>query len=291
MGQLALSGKTCLVTGASRGLGSAVARRLWDEGANLVLAVRDPAYVAALFSELQSTTGQTVVTVALELFDAQSVRSLVARTMAAGVDKLDALVNNAAVLGPVGKVWETPDIEWQNTIVADLVGPSLICSSVIPWMASTGGGKIINLAGGGATGPRENFSAYAAAQAGLVRFSETLAQEARELGIDVNCVAPGPMGTDMLATIERLGEQVVGGKEFLTAQNARAAGMKTLQSAVDLIAFLCSADSNGITGRLISAVWDNWREFPQHAAELNASDVYTLRRVRGRERGIDVLDK
>src|SRR5512142_1441145 len=131
MSHAALSGMTCLVTGASRGLGAAIARRFWDEGASLVLAVRDCAYVATLFSELQSTAGQTVVTIPLELFDHDSVRTLVTRTMAEGVPKIDVLVNNAAVLGPVGKVWETADNEWQNTIMADLVAPALICSSVV----------------------------------------------------------------------------------------------------------------------------------------------------------------
>jgi 3-oxoacyl-[acyl-carrier protein] reductase len=244
-----------------------------------------------MFSELQSATDQTVITLPFDLFDGDSVRTLVARAVAAGVQSIDVLVNNAALLGPVGRAWETADNEWQNTIVADLVGPALICNSVVPWMAKSGGGKIINLSGGGATGPRENFSAYAAAKAGLVRFSETLAHEVRQLGIDVNCVAPGPMGTDMLATIERLGEAVAGQKEIAAAQNAREAGSKTLQAAVDLIAFLASPASSGITGKLISAVWDNWREFPDHLEKLGASDAYTLRRITGRDRGISGLDK
>ncbi len=158
-----LVGKTCLITGASRGLGAALARRFWDEGANLVLAVRDRAYVAAMFSELVAAAGQSVVTLSFDLLDGESVRTLVNRAVESGVQKLDVVVNNAAVLGPVGKAWETADSDWQNTITANLVAPALICSSVVPWMAKTGGGRIINLAGGGATGPRPNFSAYATA--------------------------------------------------------------------------------------------------------------------------------
>jgi 3-oxoacyl-[acyl-carrier protein] reductase len=286
-----LQGKTCLVTGASRGLGAAVARRFWNEGADLVLAVRDRAYVSALFSELDSHANQSIVTLSMDLLDGESVRTLVNRIVESGVQKLDVLVNNAAVLGPIGRVWETADKDWQNTITANLVSPALICSSVVPWMARTGGGRIINMSGSGATGPRPNFSAYAAAKAGLVRFSETLAQEVIDSNITVNCVSPGPMATEMLAAIERAGAQVAGDKEFVTACDAREAGTKTIQAAVDLIAFLASAPVDGLTGKLISPVWDNWEEIPARVADLTASDVYTLRRIIGRDRGIGELDK
>lgn len=256
-----------------------------------MLAVRDRAYVAALFSELEAADNQTLVTLSLDLLDSESVRTLVSRAVESGVQKLDVLVNNAAVPGPIGKVWETADMDWQNTITANLVSPALICSSVVPWMAKTGGGRIINLSGGGATGPRPNFSAYATAKAGLVRFSETLAQEVKDSGITVNCVAPGPMGTELLAAVERAGAQVAGDREFIAARSAREAGAKTMQAAVDLIAFLAGAPLDGLTGKLISALWDNWDEFPAHLSGLSTSDVYTLRRVTGRDRGMAGLDK
>jgi 3-oxoacyl-[acyl-carrier protein] reductase len=283
--------RTCLVTGASRGLGAAVARRLWDEGASLVLAVRDPGSVATLLAAPAVEPGQRAVVIALDLLDPESVRSLVPRTMDGGVERLDVLVNNAALLGPVGKSWENPPDEWAGAIAADLVSPAMLCSAVVPWMARSSGGKIINLSGGGATGPRQNFSAYAAAKAGLVRFSETLAEEVKELGISVNCVAPGPMGTDMLAAVQRVGAQTAGDKEYAAARKALEGGDQTLQAAVELIAFLASAESDGITGKLISAIWDDWQAFPQHLAELRSSDVFTLRRIAGRDRGVSWCDK
>src|SRR5215510_4498828 len=109
-----LLNKTCLVTGASRGLGAAVARRLWSEGASLVLAVRDPESVATLLADARGEADQTAVVITLDLLDPESVRSLVPRTMDRGVERLDVLVNSAALLGPIGKAWENPPDEWAS---------------------------------------------------------------------------------------------------------------------------------------------------------------------------------
>ncbi|HLK93302.1 MAG TPA: SDR family oxidoreductase [Polyangia bacterium] len=286
-----LSNKTCLVTGASRGLGRAVARRFWSEGASLVLPARQPDSVASLVAELPARAEQRLVALSLDLNDPESVRSLVPRTKAQGVETLAVLVNNAAALGPIGRAWENDGAEWAAAVTADLVSPALICGAVVPWMAHRPGGRIINLSGGGATGPRPRFTAYAAAKAGLVRFSEILAEEVKELGITVNCVSPGVMATDMLAAVQRAGAGAAGEKEVATAQKGLGGGDKTMQAAVDLITFLASDASAGVTGKLISAVWDNWEEFPERAAELSASDVFTLRRIAGRDRGLAWCDK
>jgi 3-oxoacyl-[acyl-carrier protein] reductase len=286
-----LAGKTCLVTGASRGLGRAIAKRFWEEGASLVLAVRNPGAVASLVAELGRADGQSSLAVPLDLQDLDSASSLIDRAVAMGAGKIDVLVNNAAVQGPIGKTWETPAQAWNDTIVADLVAPTLICRAAVPLMGRQGGGAIINLSGGGATGPRANFSAYATAKAGLVRFSETLAEEAKPLGVAVNCVAPGPMGTDMLASVQQAGVDAAGEREIAAARKALAGGNETLMAAVDLIVFLASNAGAGVTGKLISALWDNWRDFPDHVAELASSDVYTLRRITGRERGIAWCDR
>jgi NAD(P)-dependent dehydrogenase (short-subunit alcohol dehydrogenase family) len=286
-----LLNRTCLVTGASRGLGRAVARRFWSEGANLVLPARQPESVASLVADLPAHAEQRLVTLPLDLDDHDSVKSLVPRAMARGVDALSVLVNNAAVLGPIGRVWENDGDAWTAAVTVDLVSPALICGAVVPWMAKRPAGRIINLSGGGATGPRPRFSAYAAAKAGLVRFSEILAEEVKELGITVNCVSPGVMATDMLAAVQRAGAQAAGEKEVDTAQKALGGGDRTMQAAVDLITFLASEASAGITGKLISAVWDKWEELPEHAAELSSSDVFTLRRIAGRDRGLAWCDK
>jgi 3-oxoacyl-[acyl-carrier protein] reductase len=154
-------------------------------------------------------------------------------------------------------------------------------------MAAQGGGKIINLSGGGATAPRPGFSAYAAAKAGLVRFTETLAAELQDDGVDVNAVSPGMLNTAMQAAIVAAGPEQTGEREYAQAMRAAESETAAIERAAALCVFLGSAASDGITGRLLSAVWDNWAALPARLAELRASDVFTLRRITPKDRGLD----
>jgi NAD(P)-dependent dehydrogenase (short-subunit alcohol dehydrogenase family) len=166
-----------------------------------------------------------------------------------------------------------------------------LCQAALPWLTKSRRGKIINLSGGGATGPRPHFSAYATAKAGLVRFSETLAVEAESLGVDVNCIAPGAMGTAMMHAVLAAGPERAGAREYEAAQTTLARGGGVESRAVELAVFLASAASNGITGRLISAVWDTWEKIPEQLEKVKQSDVFTLRRITPKERGFQGLER
>ena len=147
------------------------------------------------------------------------------------------------------------------------------------------GGTIVNISGGGATGPRPFFSAYGTAKAGLVRLSETLARETAGSGIRVNCIAPGAMNTNMNAAVLQAGAELAGADEFERAQRQAEAGGTPPDLAAELTVFLASPAGGEINGRLLSAVWDPWRELPSHARELASSDIYTLRRIVPEDRG------
>jgi 3-oxoacyl-[acyl-carrier protein] reductase len=139
-------------------------------------------------------------------------------------------------------------------------------------------GKIINISGGGATSPRPDFSAYATAKCALVRFTETLAEELKDFGIDVNAVSPGAMNTRMLDEVLEAGPRAAR-REYAAALNRREEGGASPENAAELVAMLASNLCDGITGKLISAVWDDWKQLPERAKELAATDAYTLRRV------------
>lgn len=172
----------------------------------------------------------------------------------------------------------------------NLFAPVVLCQGLIPLMKRPEGASIINLSGGGATGPRANFSAYATAKAGLVRFSETIAEELKDQGIRVNCIAPGAMKTAMLQEVLEKGD-AAGSREASLASEVFTKGGASMDRVADLVLFLASDASRGISGKLISAVWDNWEQWPQHSDEISQSDVYTLRRVAGRDRGFEWGDK
>lgn len=285
-----MNAKFALITGASRGLGEFLAHRFWLAGFNLCLVARSEAVLEKVALSLPERNEQQVIRLIFDLGDPALVEELATKVKAT-LPRLDVLVNNAAIHGPMGPLWENDFSMWRQAIQVNLLAPAALCRAFVPWMREIGGGSIINLSGGGATGPRANFSAYATAKAGLVRFSETLAEEARLSGIRVNCIAPGAMKTAMLGEVLEQGAGAAGEKEFTVANKIFREGGASMDRVADLALFLASESSKGITGKLISAVWDDWEHWPDHLDELSSSDIYTLRRIAGRDRGFEWGDK
>lgn len=285
-----MNSKVALITGASRGLGKVLAHRFWESNYSLHLVARGHQELQELQSSLPFRPEQDCAVHSCDLSIPESVECLMSE-LAINISRLDVLINNAAVHGPIGQVWMNDPTDWQKTIQVNLLAPVALCQMAVPLMEKTAGGAIINLSGGGATSPRPNFSAYAAAKAALVRFSETLAEETRGIGIRVNCIAPGAMKTALLGEILGKGAQLSGDQEFNLASQVFAEGGASMDRVANLALFLASEDSEGITGRLISAVWDRWEDWPLYLDELNKTDAYTLRRIVGRDRSIDWGDR
>jgi len=275
----------CLVTGASRGLGRVLAEHFWRRGWNLILLARNRSVLAESVRPFGERTGQTLHTIAADLSRPEEIARIV-ETSKSLIPRLDVLINNAGIQGPIGVVWKNDWSEWLEALQVDMLAPIDLCRRVSPWMMENGGGSIINLSGGGATGPRANFSAYATAKAGLVRFSETLAEELKPHNVRVNCVAPGAMATSLLEEVVGQGESAAGKREHDLADRVLREGGASLPRVADLCLFLASEASLGITGKLISAQWDDWEHWPEHLEDLKSSDAYTLRRIAGRDRGL-----
>jgi NAD(P)-dependent dehydrogenase (short-subunit alcohol dehydrogenase family) len=139
--------------------------------------------------------------------------------------------------------------------------------------------KIVNLSGGGATAPLPNITAYAASKAAIVRLTETFAEELRGSCVDVNAIAPGALNTRMLEQVLEAGPDAVGEDFYAKAIKQRDSGGAGLERGAELALFLGSPASDGISGRLLSALWDDWANLPEKRETLMASDVYTLRRI------------
>jgi len=280
-----------LITGASRGLGTYVARSFWREGADLLLVARTQSALEALRTDLlrQGAPEQRAHILPLDLTQPSAIEDVMAqvKTHFGGID---VLINDAGDQGPIGPIWENDWREWEQSLRLNLLVPTALCRACIPLMAARGRGHIINLSGGGATGPRPNFSAYAVAKVGIVRLTETLAQEALRHNIAVNCIAPGAMYSLMQDCILRAGPIRAGDKDYRTAERLKtkaATGDDSVaRQAAELCVFLASPEAAGVTGKLISAVWDPWRELGVHRQDLAATDVYTLRRIVPRDRNL-----
>ncbi|MDB4980226.1 MAG: Dehydrogenase [Myxococcales bacterium] len=283
-----LQGRKILITGASQGFGLAVAAHCLAEGADVAVCARSRETIEAAAASLRAGAGKAgkVVASVADVSNAQDVDALFAEVTRA-LGGLDGLVNNAGVYGPKGLIEEIDWAEWAKAIEINLFGTILPCRAVLPAFRARGWGKIVNLSGGGATAPLPRLSAYAASKAAVVRFTETLSEELRGTKIDVNAVAPGALNTRLLDEVLEAGPAKVGQAFYDRALKQKADGGAPLEKGAALIAFLLSSASDGITGKLLSAVWDPWAELPARRAELEKSDIYTLRRIVPKDRGKD----
>jgi NAD(P)-dependent dehydrogenase (short-subunit alcohol dehydrogenase family) len=277
-----LQGRSAIITGASQGLGRALALAFAKAGANLLLTARGADALqqterasAALAS---SSAGQIVCSLTGDVSRTEDCQEWVEEALRR-FGQVDILINNAGIYGPIGRIEENDWNEWLQALQINLLGTVQMCRAVLPHMRERKYGKIINLSGGGATAPLPNFSSYAASKAAVVRFTETLAAEARDDHIDVNSVAPGALNTRLLEQVLAAGPARAGLQFYERSLQQRDSGGASLERAAELVVYLASARSDGITGRLLSAVWDDWETLHERRQQLAGSDVFTLRRI------------
>jgi len=281
-----LRDRFALITGASQGLGAEIAQHFVANGASVLLCARS---AEKLREQAQLLTpkladGARVVTVVADVGEPKDVDTVFA-TLRAEFPRLDILVNNAGVYGPMGNIEDVDWDQWVDAIRINLLGLVYCCRLAMPMLRAQRHGKIINVSGGGATNPLPAITSYAASKAAVVRFAESLALEAKNDGIDVNSIAPGALNTAMMDELLAAGPEKVGQAFYDRMKKIADEGGTPLEVGAKLCVFLGSEESNGITGKLIAAQWDRWEDWPQHLDELNGSDVYTLRRITGRDRG------
>jgi len=283
-----LLGRVAIVTGANQGLGLQIARKYASSGANLMLCARNANLLESATHEVAKLAGpgQKIISQVADVSSESDVNKLVADTIAQ-LGGCHILVNNAGVYGPKGEIESIDWVDWIRAIEINIFGSILMSRAVLPHFKMQHYGKIIQLSGGGATSPMPRLSAYAVSKAAIVRYAETLAEEVRGSGIDVNAIAPGALNTRMLEEILAAGPDKVGKDFYERSLRQKETGGAGLNKGADLALFLASSQSDGITAKLISAVWDNWQEWPKHLDQLSASDAYTLRRISGRDRSME----
>ena len=230
-------------------------------------------------------TGQSVLALPADISKLGDVTALVDAALRE-FGRLDILVNNAGIVGPCGAIENIDLKEWFRAIEINLLGSVLLSRAVLPHFKKAARGKIIQLSGGGATSPLPGLSAYAASKAAVIRFAETLGEEMRPHHIDVNAIAPGALNTRMLDEFIAAGPERIGPAFYERSLRQKQDGGVPLGKGADLAVFLGSPLSDGITGKLISAVWDPWEGLPHHLEDLNGTDIYTLRRIVPRDRGM-----
>jgi NAD(P)-dependent dehydrogenase (short-subunit alcohol dehydrogenase family) len=282
-----LDGLVAIVTGGGGGLGATVTEHYVAAGASVMICGRNPASLEAVKARLEPSlaAGQRIEIMAADVAVPEQVDALVAETLKR-FGRIDALVNNAGIYGPIGRIDEVAWKDWIEAVSVNLMGTVYPSRAVLAHYLERGRGKIINISGGGATNPLPGISAYAASKAAVVRFTETMALEVKGRGIDVNAIAPGLLATRLTDQLLAAGPAKVGQAFYDRVSRSIKDGGTPLAVPAKLCVWLASAASDGLTGKLIAAVWDPYESFPQHLAELSSTDIYTLRRIVPKDRGM-----
>jgi NAD(P)-dependent dehydrogenase (short-subunit alcohol dehydrogenase family) len=270
-----LSDKTCLIVGASGTIGRATAETFYREGARLALTYHSQKKSA--LSNGLPTSDPRIAVYKLDVRKWKDIQAIVARVKRK-FGPIDVLVNCSSILGPIGATHDVSVGRWLETIQINLIGSFYLVRAVLPSMVATGGGKIIQFSGGGAAYGRPFFTAYSASKAALVRFTESVAAEVRDKNIEINAIAPGPVKSRMWDELRASG--AAGGPQAVEElEKMDVTGGVPAERAAALALFLASNHSKGLTGRLISAVHDDWTKMGARIPKIMSTESWTLRRV------------
>jgi 3-oxoacyl-[acyl-carrier protein] reductase len=234
-----LQGKVALITGASRGIGRAIALAYAEAGASVAVTARTAGQLDALVAEMEGFGGTPLAIPADLAVEADIQR--IAETTSRRFGHIDILVNNAAIIHPRIDLVDFDPALWRQVLDVNLTAVALLTKAVLPGMIAQGTGKIINISSiGGRKGARGR-SAYRVTKAALISLTESVAAEVKRYGIDVNCICPGGVDTE-------------GYREAFNSQG-RADNPRLMESEeiAALALFLASDASSAITGAAIDA--------------------------------------
>ena len=242
-----LKGKVAIITGAGRGLGRASALEMAKEGAYLVILSRTLPEIEAT-SRMIEKVGGNALSLKADISRPTNVQEAVDKAQS-HFGKIDILMNNAAIIGPIRPLYEIDEGEWNICMDINLKGYFLFSKAVIPHMINQHRGKIINLTSGLGVMAMSLFGGYSIAKAGVIHLTRILAVELKDYNIQVNGLDPGVMDTKMQEKLRNLGPEVLGNDIYAEFSGFKQRGLlKPPERVAKLAVFLASEESNSITG-------------------------------------------
>lgn len=233
-----MDGPGIIITGASQGIGAAAGVIAAEKGARVLLTARNQAALEQLAGQITQRGGSTCV-VAGDISDYAVCQAIVTEAMQS-FGRIDAVINNAGIIGPLSRVTDLPPEEWKRTLEVNLLGPVWLCREAVPYLRQTNG-RVVNMASWAAANPVPAASAYCAAKAGLLHFSKVLSLE--EPALTVIALNPGDVDTAMQAEIRRKGRvhPFEGIHDFLVEQYEQKRLLTPEQSALAAVTLALAA--------------------------------------------------
>lgn len=279
-----LKNRRAIITGGTGVIGKTIADFFIRDGCHVLLSGRSIQKLNKIKEEFNSPLLEVYAADVSEIESVQKLMQEAGRILS----KVDILVTAAGTYGEIGSL-EQCDVEhWFDGIKTNLLGTVYSVKFALPLLKQGSSPKIITFAGGGESA-LPNFSSYASSKGAVLRFTETIATELKDYAISVNAISPGLVVSGLTQELFKAGPKRAGTQKYEEAQEQLAGSgiMVSPEKAAILALFLASEESNGLTGKNISAVWDNWQEIPKHIKEIQNSDIYNWRRIKPKDRGYD----
>ena len=282
-----LKDKVAIITGGSRGIGRAIAERFAKEGCNLMLAARTKSELESSAKSIRKKYSVKVITHQTNIADENNVIVMVEKTLSE-FGSVDILVNNAAVIGPMGEISNIDSNEFFKTLRNNIGGTIYCTKAVLPIMKKNLNGCIINLSGGGALYPLPYYDAYSASKTSIVRLTENFAIEFEKYNIQVTAISPGAVNTKMFDEQLKADKSSIGENNWKALQDRRVKGGDSIEKAPELALYMAHQKRPELNGKVISAIWDDWNTISENADKISDSDIFNMRRIVPHDRDINL---
>ena len=282
-----LKNKVAIITGGNRGIGKAIAERFAQEGCNLMLASRTRSELEKTAQLIRKQFSVSISTHKTDIGKESDVIDMVNQTITE-FGKIDILVNNAAIIGPIGEISQIDGHEFFDTLKNNIGGTVFCTKTVLPYMKSKKQGSIINLSGGGGLGALPYYDAYSASKSAIVRLTENFALEFENFNINVTAISPGAINTKMFDQQLEADKKSIGNKNWTDLQNRLASGGDSIKKAPELALFIASKNRKEFNGKVISAIWDDWEAISKNKKKITNTDIFQMRRIVPKDRDLDL---
>lgn len=273
---MSLENKVVVITGGGRGIGQTAALRCAEQGAEVVIAARSQKELNETAAEIEEKTGRKVLAIVCDVSSTEQVKSLFERAeREAG--PVYGLICAAAVYGPMGLLEDQSLEEWETALNINVMGTVRCLHTALKYMKPRRQGRIVLFSGGG-EGKFPRFSSYVSSKGAIWRLTETIAAEAFPENIYINAIAPGAVNTKLMDDVLAAGPGTVGKDFYEKTLKQKDSGGTSSDKAANLILYLLSEKSKGLSGKILSALWDSYETF-ENVEKITSSDLYNFRRV------------